>query len=76
MKDYFKWLFTEHKYGKFKFLLFLFGITQCVLLTDDFYFEYMDGMPLLPLIFGYIALYGFTIAIALQPYFIYRGLKR
>ena len=76
MKDYFKWLFTEHKYGKFKFLLFLFGITQCVLLTDDFYFEYMDGMPLLPLIFGYIALYGFTIAIALQPYLIYRGLKR
>ena len=76
MKDYFKWLFTEHKYGKFKFLLFLFGITQCVLLTDDFYFEYIDGMPLLPLIFGYIALYGFTIAIALQPYLIYRGLKR
>jgi hypothetical protein len=75
MKDYFRWLFTEHKYGKFKFLLLLFGVTQCVLLTDDFYLEYMDGMPLLPLIFGYIALYGFTIGIALQPYLIYKNLK-
>ena len=76
MKDYFKWLFIEHKAGKFKFLLLLFGIIQCVLLTDDFYLEYMDGMPLLPLIFGYIALYGFTIGIALQPYSIYKNLKR
>lgn len=75
MKNYFKWLFTEHKYGKVKFLLLLFGVIQCVLLTDDFYYEYLDGMPLLPLIFGYIALYGFTIGIALQPYFIYKDLK-
>ena len=75
MKNYFKWLLTEHKTGKFKFILFLFGIVQCVLHTDDFYLEYMDGMPLLPLIFGYIALYGFTIGIALQTYFIYKDLK-
>ena len=40
MMNYFKWLFEEHKYGKIKFLLFLFGVTQCVLLTDDFYYEY------------------------------------
>ncbi len=76
MKNYFKWLLTEHKYGKIKLLLFIFGIYQCINLTDDFYYEYLDGMPLLPLIAGYIALYGFTIGIALQPYFIYKDLKK
>jgi hypothetical protein len=77
MKNYFKWLFTEHKYGRFKFLLLLIGITQCVSLTDDFYYEYYYyDMPLYPLIMGYVALYGFTIGIALQPYSIYKDLKK
>lgn len=76
MKNYFKWLLTEHEYGKIKLLLFIFGIYQCINLTDDFYYEYLDGMPLLPLIVGYIALYGFTIGIALQPYFIYKEIKQ
>lgn len=75
MKNYINWLFRIHKYGKFKFLLFIFGIIHCVLLTEDFYLSYLDGMPLLPLILGYIALYGFTIGIALQPYFIYKEIK-
>ncbi len=77
MINYFKWLFEEHQYGKIKFLLFLFGVTQCVLLTDDFYREYYYyDMPLYPLIMGYVALYGFTIGIAYQPYTIYKGLKK
>lgn len=76
MKNYFKWLLTEHKYGKIKLLLFIFGIYQCINLSDDFYYEYLNGMPLLPLIVGYIALYGFTIGIALQPYFIYKEIKQ
>jgi len=76
MKNYFKWLLTEHKYGKIKLLLLIFGVYQCVSLTDDFYYEYLDGMPLLPLIVGYIALYGFTIGIALQPYLLYKELNR
>lgn len=77
MINYFKWLFEEHQYGKIKFFLFLFGVTQCILLTDDFYYEYYYyDMPLYPLIMGYIALYGFTIGIALQPYFIYKELKK
>jgi len=77
MMNYFKWLFEEHKYGKIKFLLFLFGVTQCILLTDDFYYEYYYyDMPLYPLIMGYVALYGFTIGIAYQPYTIYKGLKK
>jgi hypothetical protein len=76
MKNYFKWLLTEHKQGKFKLLLFIYGIYQCINLTDDLYYEYLDGMPLLPLIVGYIALYGFTIGMALQPYFIYKDLKK
>lgn len=53
-----------------------FGVYQSVSLTDDFYYEYLDGMPLLPLIVGYIALYGFTIGIALQPYLLYKELNR
>ena len=74
MINYFKWLFEEHKYGKIKFFLFLIGVTQCILLTDDFYYEYYYyDMPLYPLIMGYIALYGFTIGIAYQPYTIYKG---
>jgi hypothetical protein len=77
MINYFKWLFKEHQYGKIKFFLFLFGVTQCILLTDDFYYEYYYyDMPLYPLIMGYIALYGFTIGIAYQPYTIYKGLKK
>lgn len=77
MKNYLDWLLTEHKYGKIKFILFLLGITQCFLLTEQFYIEYSQyDMPLLPLIGGYVALYGFTIGIALQPYFIYKELKK
>lgn len=76
MKNYFKWLLTEHKAGKFKLLLFIFGATQCVFYTDDLYIEYMDGMPLLALIGGYIALYGFAIGIALQPYLLYKELTK
>tara|TARA_Y100000389_G_scaffold200746_1_gene241854 strand:+ start:1236 stop:1469 length:234 start_codon:yes stop_codon:yes gene_type:complete len=77
MINYFKWLFEEHKWGKIKFFLFLLGVTQCFLLTDDFYREYYYyDMSLYPLIMGYIALYGFTIGIALQPYFIYKDLKK
>ena len=33
-------------------------------------------MPLLPLIGGYVALYGFTIGIALQPYSIYKDIRK
>jgi hypothetical protein len=76
MKNYINWLFRIHKYGKIKFVLFLFGITQCFLLTEQLYIEYSQyDMPLLPLIGGYVALYGFPIGIALQPYFIYKEMK-
>jgi len=77
MIKYLKWLLGEHKYGKFKLLLFLFGVVQCFLLTEEFYIEYSQyDMPLLALIGGYIALYGFTIGIALQPYTIYKTNRR
>ena len=77
MINYLKCLFEEHIYGKIKFFLFLLGVTKCVLLTDNLYYEYYYyDMPLYPLIMGYIALYGFTIGIALQPYFIYKDLKK
>jgi hypothetical protein len=77
MITYLKWLLEKHKYGKIKFILFLFGITQCFLLTEELYIEYAQyDMPLLPLIGGYVALYGFTIGIALQPYSIYKDIRK
>lgn len=76
MKNYLEWLLLDHKFGKLKFMLFLLGIAQCALLTDKLYLEYLYGMPLAVLILSYIALYGFTIAIALQPYTIYRRLNK
>lgn len=74
MKNYLKWLLLDHKFGKLKFMLFLIGVAQCVFLTDKLYLEYLYGMPLMVLILSYIALYGFTISMALQPYTIYRRL--
>lgn len=75
MKSYLEWLLLDHKAGKIKFALFLLGIAQCALLTDDLYQEYIySDMPLSVLILGYIAMYGFTISIGLQPYTIYRRL--
>lgn len=77
MIKYFNWLLREHKYGKFKFVLFLFGVVQCFLLTEEFYVEYAYyEMPLLALIGGYLTVYGFTIGIALQPYSIYKRIRR
>ncbi len=76
MKNYLEWLLLDHKFGKVKFILFLLGVAQCIFFTKPLYLEYQYGMPLMVLILSYIALYGFTISIALQPYTIYRRLFR
>ncbi len=77
MKDYLIWLLTEHKTGRIKSLLFLIGIAHCIAFTDDLVDEFIIGdMPLLVLVIGLIAMYGFTIGIAYQPYTIYKRLKR
>ena len=74
---YFQWLLKEHKFGKIKILLFLLGVLQFIIFTDDVFNEWYYGyMPIWPLIFTYIAMYGFTIAIAYQPFNIYKKLVR
>jgi len=75
MNNYLEWLITEHKFGNIKLALFLIGVVQCIYFTKPLYEEYLYGMPLSILILGYIAMYGFTIGIALQPYTIYRRLN-
>ena len=75
--SYLNWLLKEHRFGKFKALMLLYGIIQCVIFTDDVFNEWYYGhMPLLPLIATYIVMYGFVVAIALQPFNIYRRLVK
>ena len=77
MKAYLKWLFTEHKNGKIKVILFILGVIQCFVFTDDILVEYFNyDMPLSILVLAFIAMYGFTIGIAYQPYTIYKRLKK
>jgi hypothetical protein len=71
---YLKWLFTEHKTGKLKVLLTIVGIIQSIYITPLLIEEYNYGMPLYPAIMGFVASYGFTIGITLQPYSIYKRL--
>ena len=37
---YFQWLLKEHKFGKIKILLFLLGVLQCIIFTDDVFNEW------------------------------------
>ena len=81
MKEYIKWVFTNHyfnnKQGILKFVGTLYGIVQAIYATpivwDEWYFGHM---PLLPLVGAYLAIYGFLIGITLQPVGIYKRLKR
>lgn len=73
---YLKWLFTEHKTGKLKFLLMLIGIVQSCYITPLIIDEYNYGMPIIFAILGIVASYGFTIGIAIQPFSIYNRLVK
>ena len=78
---YFQWLFEDHyfkdKRGMLKFVGTLYGIVQAIYATPLVYDEWYYGyMPIWPLIGAYIAIYGFLIGITLQPYGIYKRLKR
>ena len=74
---YLNWLLTEHKRGKVKLALMIYGIIQAIYATPLVYNEWYYGhMPILPLIASYIAIYGFVIGIALQPFLIYKKLVK
>ena len=81
MKEYIKWVFTDHYFkswqGTLKLIGTLYGIVQAIYATPIVWEEwYFGNMPIYPLIGSFIAIYGFLIGITLHPLSIYRRLKR
>ncbi len=79
--SYLQWVFGDHYFkngrGFLKIIGTIYGIIQAIYATPIVYDEWYYGhMPIWPLIGAYIAIYGFLIGITLQPYSIYRKLKR
>ena len=80
-KNYLQWVFTEHyfksKRGIGKFIATLYGIFQVIYVPPLVMEEYYGGwIPLFPVILIYITIWGFLLGITLQPYGIYKRLKR
>jgi hypothetical protein len=80
-KNYLTWVFTDHYFnngrGIGKFIGMLYGIFQAIYVPPIVLEEYYGGwIPIWPVIGMFIAVYGFLIGITLQPYGIYRKLKR
>ena len=80
-KNYLHWVFTDHYFksgrGLGKLLGTLYGIFQVIYIPPLVLEEYYGGwIPLFPVIMMYIVIWGFLIGITLQPYGIYRRLKR
>lgn len=78
---YIKWLFTDHyfnnKQGMLKFVGTIFAFFLAVYVPGPVIEEYNGGwIPIWPVIGAFISTYGFLIAMLLQPYGIYRRLKR
>tara|TARA_B100001769_G_C21495493_1_gene287023 strand:+ start:58 stop:357 length:300 start_codon:yes stop_codon:yes gene_type:complete len=80
-KNYLQWVFTDHYFnngrGIFKLIGTLWGIIQIIYATPLIMEEYYGGwIPLFPVIVVHLTMWGFLIGITLQPYSIYRKLKR
>ena len=80
-KNYLHWVFTDHYFnngrGIFKLIGALYGIFQIIYATPLIMEEYYGGwIPLFPVILANLTMWGFLIGIILQPYGIYRKLKR
>ena len=80
MKDYIKWLFTDHyfnnKQGIIKIVGTIYGFIMAFYVPSPVLDEYYGGwIPIWPVIGIFIAVYGFLIGILLQPYGIYKHLK-
>jgi hypothetical protein len=78
---YLQWLFGDHyfknKQGVIKFLATLLGIFMSIAVPGPVLEEYWGGwIPIWPVIGAFISTYGFLIGILLQPYLIYKRLKR
>ena len=80
-KNYLHWVFTDHYFnngrGIFKLIGTIYGIFQIIYATPLIMEEYYGGwIPLFPVILVNLTMWGFLIGIILQPYSIYRRLKR
>ena len=80
MRDYIKWLFTDHyfnnKQGIIKFIGTIYGFIMAFYVPGPVLDEYYGGwIPIWPVIGIFIAVYGFLIGILTQPYGIYKRLK-
>jgi hypothetical protein len=80
-KNYITWVFTDHyfnnKQGIGKFLGTIMFICFAVYMPGPVLEEYNGGwIPIWPVIGCFFAVYGGLIGILLQPYGIYRKLKR
>ena len=78
---YFQWVFTDHyfksKQGVLKLIATIFSFIMAFYMPGPILEEYWSGwMPIWPVIGAFIAVYGSLIGILLQPYLIYRRLKR
>lgn len=72
MKNYFKWVIKQ-KTHNFKLILCLLGIIASCFATPTLL---NSDAPLAIIIMSFVAIYGFTVGIFLEPYLIYRKLKR
>ena len=80
-KNYLHWVFTDHYFnngrGIFKLIEAIYGIFQIIYATPLIMEEYYGGwIPLFPVILVNLTMWGFLIGIILQPYGIYKKLKR
>tara|TARA_B100001564_G_C20255091_1_gene496676 strand:+ start:84 stop:383 length:300 start_codon:yes stop_codon:yes gene_type:complete len=80
-KNYLHWVFTDHYFnngrGIFKLIGAFYGIFQIIYATPLIMEEYYGGwIPLFPVILANLTMWGFLIGIILQPYGIYKKLKR
>lgn len=79
--SYFEWVFTDHyfksKQGILKFIGTIFGFVMAFYMPGPVLEEWNSGwVPIWPVIGIFIATYGFLIGIILQPFLIYKRLKR
>ena len=70
--SYFKFLMSKHKSSA---ILSIIGIIACIYVTPIL-LEASYYTPLIIVILGFIAIYGFTIGMILNPWTIYRKLKK
>lgn len=67
---YFKWLIKKQKPTA---LLSVIGIIACFFATPEI-FSAENDVPVAIMIMAIVAIYGFTIGMMLQPFFIYKNL--